>query len=72
MGPGAGVCAQLLSRVLLFATPWTVIRKAPLSKGYSRQEYRNGLPCPPPGDLLDPGIEPACPASPTLQADFTH
>ena len=50
--------AQLFSRVQLFVTPWTVARQAPLSMGFSRQEYWNGLPCPPPGDLPDPGIEP--------------
>ena len=36
--------------------------------GFSRQEYWSGLPCPPPGDLADPGIEPISPASPALQA----
>ena len=40
------------------ATPWTVARQAPLSMGFSRQEYWSGLPCPPPGELPDPGIEP--------------
>ena len=40
----------------------TVARQAPLSLGFSRQEYRSGLPCPPPGDLPDPGIELASPA----------
>ena len=40
-------------------TPWTVARQAPLSMGFSRQEYWSGLPCPPPGDLPDLGIEPA-------------
>ena len=38
--------------------PWTVACQAPLAMGFSRQEYQSGLPCPPPGDLLDPGIEP--------------
>ena len=37
--------------------------------GFSRQEYWSGLPCPPPGDLPDPGIRPMSPASPALQAD---
>ena len=37
---------QLLSRVQLFATPWTIPHQAPLSMGFSRQEYRSGLPCP--------------------------
>ena len=46
------------SRVRLSATLWTVAHQAPLSMGFSRQEYWSGLPCPPPGDLPDPGIEP--------------
>ena len=57
-----------LSQVQFFATPWTVARQAPLSMGFSRQ-YWGGLPCPPPGDLPDPGIKPASPVSPALQAD---
>ena len=55
-----------LSRVRLFATPWTVAHQAPPSMGFSRQEYWSGLPFPPPGDLPDPGIELR---SPALQAD---
>ena len=55
-----------LSRVRLFATPWTVAYQAPPSMGFSRQEYWSGLPFPSPGDLPDPGIEPG---SPTFQAD---
>ena len=43
--------------VQLFGTLWTIARQAPLSMGFSRQEYWNGLPCPPPGDLLNPRIE---------------
>ena len=50
------------SRVWLFATLWTIASQAPLSMGFSRQEYWSGLPCPPPGDLPDSGIEPASPA----------
>ena len=46
------------SHVWLFLTPWTVSCQAPLSLGFSRQEYWSGLPCPPPGDLPDPEIEP--------------
>ena len=46
------------SCVWLFVIPWTVAHQAPLSMGFSRQEYRSGLPCPYPGDLLDPGIGP--------------
>ena len=47
-------------------TPWTVAHQAPPSMEFSRPEYRSGLPCPPPGDLPVPGIEPM---SPALQAD---
>ena len=57
---------QSLSRVRLFATPWTVARQAPPSMGFSRQKYWSGLPFPSPGDLPNPGIEPR---SPSLQAD---
>ena len=55
-----------LSRVRLFATPWTVAYQAPPSMGFSRQECWSGLPFPFPGHLPDPGIEPR---SPALQAD---
>ena len=51
-----GVC--VLSRVRLFATPRTVAHQAPLSLGFSRQQYWSGLPFPPPGDLPNPGMEP--------------
>ena len=44
--------------VQLFVTPWTVARQAPLFMGFSRQEYWSGLPCPAPGDLPNPVIEP--------------
>ena len=54
------------SRVRLFVTPWTVAYQAPLSVGFSRQEYWSGSPFPSPGDLSDPGIEPR---SSSLQAD---
>ena len=43
----------------LSVTPWTVTHQVPLSMGFSRQEYWSGLPCPSPGDLSDPGMEPA-------------
>ena len=52
------------SCVQLFATQWTVAHQAPLSMGFSRQEYWNGLPCPPPGDLPNPVIKPTSPAMP--------
>ena len=55
-----------LSRVRLFATPWTVAYQAPPSVGFSRQEYWSGLPFPSPGDLPNPGTEPR---SPALEAD---
>ena len=55
-----------LSCVRLFATPWTVAYQASLSMGFSRQEYRSGLPFPSAEDLPDPGIEPG---SPALRAD---
>ena len=54
--------AQLLSRVQLFATPWTVAPQAPLSMGFSRQGYWLGLPFPSPGDLPNPGIKATSPA----------
>ena len=57
----------MLSRVSVI--PGTVAHHAPLSMEFSRQEYWNGLPCPPPGDLPDPGIKPVSPVSPALQAD---
>ena len=51
------------------ATPLTVAHQAPLSKGFSRQEYCSGLPFPSPGDLSDPAIEPMSPVAPALKAD---
>ena len=60
------VKVKSLSRVQLFATPWTVAHQAPPSMGFSRQEYWRGLPFPSPGDLPNPGIEPG---SPALQTD---
>ena len=58
LGPSLPVhMLSRFSRVRLFVTPWTVARQAPLSVGFSRQEYWSGLPCPPPGDRPDPGME---------------
>ena len=51
-------CVCVLSHVQLFVTAWTVAHQAPLIMGFSRQEYRSGLPFPPPGDLPDSGIKP--------------
>ena len=52
------------------ATPWTVTRQAPVSMGFSRQEYWSGLPFPSPEDLPDPGIQPASLTSPALASRF--
>ena len=63
------VCCRLnrFSHVQLCLTPWTVARQAPLSVEFSRQDYCSGFPCPPPGDLPNPGIELG---SPALQVGF--
>ena len=63
-GGGGGLFAKSCPTLV---TPWTVAHQAPLSVGFSRQEYWSGLPFPSPGDLPNPGIEPGPPA---LQADF--
>ena len=60
------VKVKSLSRVPLFATPWTVAYQAPPSMGFSRQECWSGLPSPSPGDLPNPAIKPG---SPALQAN---
>ena len=62
-------CAQSLSHIQLFTTLWTVAPQAPLSMGFSRQEYWSGLPCPSPGDLPNSGNNLVSPASPALQVD---
>ena len=66
------VKVKSLSPVRLFATPWTVAYQAFLSMGFSRQEYWNGLPFPPPGDLSNPEIELTPPVSHAIQADFSR
>ena len=58
------------SHVQLFVTLWTLACQVPLSMGFSRQEYWSGLPCPPPGDLPDPGIELESLTSPALAGGF--
>ena len=60
------VKVKSLSRIRLFATPWTLANQAPLSMEFSRQAYWSRVPLPSPGDLPNPGIESR---SPTLQAD---
>ena len=64
----SGAC--VLSRVQLFATPQIVACQAPLSMGFSRQEYWSGLPFPTPGDLPDPGIESESPVPRALAGGF--
>ena len=65
------VCVlSCFSCVALFASLWTVARQAPLSTGFSRQEHWRGLPCPPPRDLPDPGLEPTSLLSPALAGGF--
>ena len=61
-------CACILRRVRLFVTLWTVTHQAPLSVGFSRQEYGSGLPFHPPGDLSDPRIKFKSLVAPALQA----
>ena len=67
------VCATCIlscfSHVQLFSTLWTVVWQAPLSMGFSKQEYWSGLPCPPPGDLPNSGIKPVAPVALALQVD---
>ena len=59
----SGYCCYLVPKLYpTLATPWTVAHQAPLSMGFSRQEYRNGLPFPSPGNPPDPGIKPVSPA----------
>ena len=60
------VCAQSLSGVRLFVTPWTIACQAPLSMEFSRQEYWSMLPFPTPGNLPNPRIKPISLASPAL------
>ena len=58
------------SHVQFFVTPWAVALQAPLSMGFSKKEYWSVLPCPPPGDLPDPGIKPTSLTSPALANGF--
>ena len=61
---GGGLVAKLC---LTLTTPWTVVYQAPLSMGFSRQQYWSALPCAPPGDLPNPGTKAMSPESPALQ-----
>ena len=65
------VRAKLLQLCLIVCSPRDCTRQAPLSMGFFRQEYWSGFPCAPPGDLPDPGIEPASLASPALAGGFS-
>ena len=66
--PSLTFCGCLVTKLCLtFATPWMVAHQAPLSMGFPRQEYWNGFPFPPPGNLPDAGIKPTSPVSPALQ-----
>ena len=53
-------------------TPWTVACQAPLSMGFSMQEYWSGLPCSPPGDLPNPGTESRSPAFRKILYHLSH
>ena len=64
------VVVQLLSRVWLFMTPWTVDCQPPLSMGFFRRKYWNGLPFPTPWDLPNSGIESASLVSPAMAGRF--
>ena len=64
------VCVCLVAQSgLAFATLWTVACQAPLSMGFSKQEYWSGLQLPSPGDLPNPGMESVSLGIPALQAD---
>ena len=63
-------CVIAQSSLTLCTPPWTATRQAPLSMKFSRQEYWSGLPLPSPGDLSDPGTEPASLVSPALAGGF--
>ena len=65
-----GCMLSRFSHVQLFEIPWTVAYRAPLSMRFSREEYWSGLPCPPPGDLPNPGIDPGYLTFPTLASGF--
>ena len=64
------MCTKVLQSCPTFCNPMDYSPQAPLSMGLSKQEYWSGLPCPPPGDIPDPGIEPLSQASPALAGRF--
>ena len=63
------LCVYSFSCVWLFVTPWTIAHQAPLSMGFSRQEYWSALPLPLPRNLPNPGVKPESHAFPALAAD---
>ena len=69
-GKRVGCVDQVTSAVSDFITPQTVVCQAPLSMGFSRQEYWSGLPFPSPGDVPHIGIKPSSLKSPALGNDF--
>ena len=71
-GLTVSVASYLLSCVPLFATPRTTACQTPLPMGFSRQKYWRRLPCPPPGNLTDPGNEPTYLVSPALAGRFFY
>ena len=64
------VCVESLQSCVTRLQLWTIARQAPLPMGFSRQEYWGGLPCPPPGDLPNPGVEPTSLMVPALAGRF--
>ena len=69
-GRTCSTCVLSHSECPTLCDPVTAARQPPLSMGFSKQEYWSGLPCPPPGDLPDPGIEPTSLLSPALAGGF--
>ena len=67
---GTCVIAKLLQSCLTLCTTGTVSHQAPLSMGFSRQEYWSGLPCLPPGDFPEPGVKPMSLMCPALAGGF--
>ena len=66
-------CACVISQLCqTLYNPWTVAHLAPLSTGLARQEHCSGLPCPPPGDLPDPGVKPQSLGPPTLAGELLY
>ena len=67
---GMYMCEWVTNSCLTLATPWTMPHQTPLSMEFSRKEYWSGLPFPPPGNLIDPGIKPEFSVSPALEGGY--